>query len=187
MSIFKASAPQGLTMLEAMLLDPTGTTYTFVDNEHQEATHIASKVLWDVVHGRMTVSLGLFDPTLVEAIERGLLGVEEEHALKLPDEALDVPLLVCQWGDGHVIADGNHRLWRRYKRGDTSFPMYYVPEPVWREFVIYDIPGDSSFWDDFNRNAKVRTPEMEAMARDPEVQRLMRVILGVREYGSKPR
>jgi hypothetical protein len=93
---------------------------------------------------------------LIDALKRGDLGVEEAHALTLPEAALDTPLLVCQWGNEHVIADGAHRLWRRWQRGDRDFNAYYLPEELWRPWVIHDMPGDGQFWDFFNRNIKVR-------------------------------
>ena len=151
----------GLTMAQTLELDPDGTTYTFVEKDHRaRPTHIASGVMWQAVHRRLPVTRCFIAPTLVAALVAGSLGVEPPHALKLPDSALDTPAMVCEWGPDHVIADGNHRLWRRWKRGDDDFPAYVIPETLWRHFVITDMPGDADFWDTFNREAHVRTPEM---------------------------
>lgn len=131
--------------------------YTFVHSETGEATHIAASTLLKVIkHSGIVPQIVGMGQSLIDAIERGDLNVEEEHAWALPDEALDQPILVGDWGDKHIIIDGSHRLWRRYKRGLRDFPAYCIPEEAWRYFVIYGIPGDGEFWDSFNRNVKVR-------------------------------
>jgi hypothetical protein len=153
----------GLTMREVCELDPEGVTYTFVEGGPSGTpTHIAVKVLLDAVRGRMDTTYCLLGG-MVPALERGDLGVEEAHALKFPEAALEVPGIVGEWGNDHVMIDGAHRVWRRWKRGDAGFHAYVVPESVWRHFVVLDVPGDAAFWDDFNRNAVIRTPEMERL------------------------
>lgn len=138
-------------------LSITEHVYTFVDGKTGEPTHIAASSLRACVErSGVTPMLCMFGEGLTDALARGDLGVEEHHALKLPEAALEVPILVCQWGPDHVIADGAHRLWRRWKRGDTDFPAYVIPEPAWRLFVVEGMPGDGAFWDTFNRNARVR-------------------------------
>lgn len=136
----------------------TTAIYTFVDGKTGETTHIAVEPLRAaIIRAGVIPVLAEIGGTLITALERGDLGVEEEYALKLPDAALDVPGIVCEWGKAdHVIADGAHRLWRRWKRGDATFPAYIIPEKAWRLYVVDDIPGDGKFWDHFNRNAKVR-------------------------------
>lgn len=131
--------------------------YTFVDGDTGEPTHIAVEPLLAAIKrsGVIPILAGIGE-SLVAALERGELGVEEDHALTLPEEALDVPCVVCNWGETHIIADGAHRLWRRWKRGDLEFPVYVVPESAWRLFVVGGIPGDGKYWDHFNRNAKIR-------------------------------
>lgn len=145
----------GLSVLDLGLFEPV---YTFVDKATGQPVHVASELLntackmsgWPIITANMA-------PSLVAAMEAGTLGVEEEHALKLPKAALDTPLLVLEYNDkSHVIADGAHRLWRRWKRGDTTFPCRVVPEPSWRMFEIYDMPGTGAEWDEFNRTAKIR-------------------------------
>lgn len=144
-----------LSMFDLPLSEPV---YTFVDGETGEPTHIATGLLlyalkgsrWPIIECEMAQSL-------VEALERGDLGVGEPHALSLPEAALNAPIIVCEWGDKHIVADGAHRLWRRWKRGDTGFRAYVLPEKVWRNFTIHDAPGDGKFWDHFNRTMKVRS------------------------------
>lgn len=165
---FKDTGPaKGLTVRDVLALDPNGTLYTFVDKGRVEPTHIASGVLLATIQSaqRVPVVYCQIAPALCRSLERGDLGVEEAHALKLPEESLEAPAIVCEWGDEHVVADGAHRLWRRWKRGDADFPAYIIPERVWRHFVVVDVPGDAQFWDGFNRTARVRTPEMERLAR----------------------
>lgn len=136
----------------------TATVYTFVDGNTGEPTHIdVTQLSAAIKRAGVTSMLTEITPSLIAALERGDLGVEEPHALTLPDEALDVPCIVCAWGDKHVIADGAHRLWQRWQRGDTDFAVYLVPEKAWRLFVIHDVPGDGKYWDNFNRNAKIRS------------------------------
>ena len=145
-------------MLSMFDLPLDEAVYTFVTHEG-EPTHIAaSSLLAAAKASGMRTTYCELGGTLVKALERNDLGVEIEHALKLVDAALEVPLLVCEWGErDHIIADGAHRLWRRWKRGDTNFHAYVIPEPVWRMFTIYDIPGSGAMWDTFNRTVKVRS------------------------------
>lgn len=143
-----------------LVLATVEAVYTFVDSATGEPTHIASGMLLQAVKRAGVIPLQAdIAPSLAAALEAGTLGVEEPHALSLPEAALEAPVLVCEWGDSHVIADGAHRLWRRWRRGDTDFPAYVIPERAWRLFVIpnEEIGGDGAFWDNFNRNAKVRT------------------------------
>lgn len=130
--------------------------YTFVDNVTRETTHILSgELLAAAKRAGVIPVLAQIGQGLADALERGDLGVEEDHAMSLPEAALEEPALICEWGHEHVIADGAHRLWRRWKRGDKDFPAYLIPETAWRHFII-ELPGDSVFWDYFNRNAKIR-------------------------------
>jgi hypothetical protein len=156
-----------LTIQQVLALDPSGTTYTFVEQGSLKPTHIASGVLveaWKRTgHKYLPVIEAEIGGTLVKALERGDLGVEEAHALTLPDEALKAPVFVGVWGDTHIIIDGAHRLWRHWKAGAQGFPCVVIPEGLWRKFVIEGMPGDGAFWDTFNRTAQVRTPEMELL------------------------
>lgn len=147
---------KGISLEDALQLGATDAVYTFVENGGK-ATHIASGLLYRMASARLQLTHCFFSPSLEQALERGELGVEEDHALKLPDAALEKPILVCEWGEDHIIADGAHRLWRRWKRGDTWFKAYYVPEKAWRHFVIHGVPGTAEEWDWFTRNAKVRS------------------------------
>lgn len=144
----------GFSMFDLPLTDPF---YTFVDRGGTP-THIACGVLRRALEKSQKAQPYLceFGESLIGALKRGELGVEEEHALKLPDTALEAPGIVGQWGSDHILIDGAHRLWRRWQRGDTDFPAYMVPEELWRLFVIYDVPFDGAFWDHHNRNSKVR-------------------------------
>lgn len=144
----------------------TEAVYTFVDND-KVPVHIAASTLYrglqEARGGKgWPVTLCVMEQTLIDALKRGDLGVEEEHALTLPEEALERPGIIGAWGDAHICIDGAHRLWRRWQRGDRDFPAYYVPEALWREFTITGLPGTGEEWSDWNRNVKVRTPEMEA-------------------------
>jgi hypothetical protein len=157
------TAPIGMTMAQVLEYDPGGTCYTFVET-NGEPTHIASMVLYKMLAERnWPVTRCFIAPTLIHALKTNSLGVEEPHAVKLPEAALEKPALVCEWGSDHVIADGNHRLWRRWKRGDKWFPAYVVPEAAWRHFTILGMPGTGEFWAEWNKTAKVRTPEMERL------------------------
>lgn len=133
--------------------------YTFVTKEG-EVVHINMVPLKAaIIRVGVTPILAEMGGSLVEALEAGTLGVEEDHALKLPEEALDVPGIVGLWGaNDHIIMDGAHRLWRRWKRGDREFPVYVVPEAAWRLYCIPNelVGGDAAYWDNFNRTAKVR-------------------------------
>lgn len=144
-------------MMSLRDLPDTEHVYTFVDAITGEPTHIAASTLAAAVkRSALQPVIAEMGGSLVAALEAGTLGVEEDHALKLPESALEEPILVRAWGDTHVIADGAHRLWRRWKRGDKDLICYSIPEEAWRLFIIVDMPGSGEFWDYFNRNAKVR-------------------------------
>lgn len=144
-------------MLYMRDLPLTEAVYTFVAADTGQPTHIAASTLRMILEGLgWEITDCIIAGSLASALARGELGVEPAHALSLPESALEAPGIVCEWQDTHVIADGAHRLWRRWKRGDMAFPAYLVPEPAWRPFVICDMPGDGKFWDHFNRNAQVR-------------------------------
>jgi hypothetical protein len=146
-----------LAILLAALGAPSEPVYTFVDDSTGQPTHILSGRLAAALVRSSAVPIRcVMDDSLIASLEKGLLGVEEAHALKLPEEALDAPCIVGQWDGAHIMIDGAHRLWRLWQRGDREFNAYYVPEKAWRLFVIDDIGGDGSFWSDFNRTAKVR-------------------------------
>lgn len=152
-------------MISMRDLPITEAVYTFVDKAGTP-THIAASTLLGALERRAYAVTECFIATnLIEALERGDLGVEEPHALRLPDAALERPGIIGQWGDGHISIDGAHRLWRRWKRGDASFPAYVVPEPLWRLCTISDMPGSGAMWKEFNRTAQIRTPELEAFLR----------------------
>lgn len=148
MTIFKGISCHDLPL--------TDNFYTFVDNSG-EVTHVAADVLLrSLKRAGVVPQLAAMGAGLLAAIERGDLNVEEDHAHSLPEEALATPLMVGAWGEEHIIIDGSHRLWRRWKRGYRDFLAYLVPETTWRQFVIYDMPFDATFWDYHNRNSKVR-------------------------------
>jgi|SRR5579864_2720993 len=146
--------PKGFSVLE---LPEDEHVYTFVSNDGTEPTHIAATTLRRALEiMKWPIIKCMIGAELIKCLERNDICIEPEHALALPEEALETAIIVCEWGTEHVIADGSHRLWRRWKRGDDHFKGYTVPEAVWREFAIYDIPGTGEYWDKFNRTAKVR-------------------------------
>lgn len=168
------SKAPGMTIAQMLQYDPSGETYGFVHDDKHNVTHVAVGALKRLVAAYngafssrpLPLDQCAFSDTLTGALERNELGVEIEHALTLSDEALKQPVIVGIWGaDKHILLDGAHRLWRVWKRGDQTFPAYVVPEYVWREFVVVDMPGDAAFWDEFNRTARIRTPELEALRR----------------------
>lgn len=149
----------------------TEAVYTFTPHD-AAPVHIAASTLRGLLetwrHSRTGVAYPVttcvMDDGLRRALERGDLGVEEAHAMRLPDAALDVPGIIGEWGDTHISIDGAHRLWRRWQRGDREFPAYVVPEVLWREFTITDMPGSGDLWRELNK-VEVRTPEMQALIR----------------------
>lgn len=150
-------------MLSMFDLPITEAVYAFTTHDGQ-AVHIAASTLLGALERKpWPVTHCVIAPSLVEALERGDLGVEPPHALSLPDAALERPGVVGEWGDGaHICIDGAHRLWRRWKRGDADFPAYVVPEALWRHFQIGDMPGSAEHWREWNKTAQIRTPETEA-------------------------
>lgn len=152
-------------MLRMRDLPITEAAYTFVEH-NGTATHIAASTLLGALERHAApVTRCMIAPSLVEALERGDLGVEPPHALRLPLEALERPGIIGEWGDTHIAIDGAHRLWRRWKRGDADFPAYVVPETLWRKFTIADMPGSGEYWREFNKTAQIRTPELERLLR----------------------
>jgi hypothetical protein len=141
----------------------TEAVYTFVETDGTPVHIAASTLLYGLETRSAPVTRCMIAPSLVAALERGDLGVEPPHALRLPESALEAPGIVGEWGDAHIIIDGAHRLWRRWKRGDPDFPAYVLPEALWREFQISGMPGSGEFWRAHNKTAEVRTPEMELL------------------------
>jgi hypothetical protein len=152
-------------MLSMFDLPITEAVYTFTEKSGN-VTHIAASTLKGLLEAKgFPVTHCEIGQSLAEALERGDLGVEPPHALSLPDEALERPGVIGEWRGAHICIDGAHRLWRRWKRGDTDFPAYVVPEYIWRMFEIGDMPGTGEEWREWNRTAQVRTPEFEALMR----------------------
>jgi hypothetical protein len=143
------------------MLPPTEQTYTFTTHTG-EVYHFAVDQLNRALkrlEGKLTPVLVPFDETVTDMLKNGAMGVEPDHAARLPVEALERPVLVLQWGDGqHVICDGAHRLYRRMGRGDTDFPAYFIPPNVWRYFLITGLPGDAAHWREANKEQGVRSP-----------------------------
>lgn len=140
--------------------------YTFVETDGT-VTHLAASLLLRTLerpHRPYPVTRCEFGETLIAALERGDLGVEPNHARRLPEAALERPGIIGLWGDTHISIDGAHRIWRRWQRGDRWFPAYVVPEAAWRVFTIEGIPGDAETWRELNK-LETRTPEMEALIR----------------------
>jgi hypothetical protein len=147
-------------MLRAADLDLNEPIYTFVtDDPRDPAIHVAADRLRKHVEGS-----GLYEPhicpwteSLTRMLESNRLGVEEDHALQLSDEALKVPGIFIDVGGGqHVLADGSHRMWRCWKRSDPHFVAYVIPTLDWIPFIVVDLGGDPTFWHEFNTTAKVR-------------------------------
>jgi hypothetical protein len=145
-------------------LDLTESVYTFTPDD-APPVHIAASVLGRALKSaNWPVTDCHIAPSLVDALKRGLLGVEEAHARRLPDGALNIPGIIGTWGEHHISIDGAHRLWRRWQRGDASFPAYVVPEKLWRRFTIVGFPGDADDWREINK-VDWRTPEFMALMR----------------------
>lgn len=148
-------------MIPAHMLPPTEQTYTFTTHTG-EVYHFAIGQLNAAIKrmaGKLTPVMIPFDQSLLHALKSGDMGVEPDHAARLPLEALERPVLVLAWGDGeHVICDGAHRLWRRMERGDADFPAYFIPPTVWRYFLITGIPGSAELWRKANEEQGVRAP-----------------------------
>lgn len=73
-------------MIHALDLPLNEVTYTFVDGETGEPTHIAVSALKAAIKRAGVVpELVMMGEGLIEAMARGDLNVEEDHALKLPD------------------------------------------------------------------------------------------------------
>lgn len=146
----------------------TEAVYSFVEHDGT-ATHIAASTLLATLEAyrspkgeRMPVTTIHMDAGLLRALERGDLGVEVAHTLRLPEAALERPGIIGQWGEHHISIDGAHRVWRRWKHGDRTFAAYVVPEALWRMYVITDMPGDGATWREINKQ-EYRTPEFEAL------------------------
>lgn len=133
-------------MISMFDLPLTEAVYTFTMHDGT-VTHIAASTLLGALERKpWPVTSCEIGESLAAALERGDLGVEPPHALRLPDAALERPGVIGEWDDAHICIDGAHRLWRRWQRGDTHFPAYVVPEPLWRLFTIDDMPGSADLW-----------------------------------------
>ena len=119
-----------------------------------------SAVLDDIAAGRLRPKKEELDVQFVEqyatsvlalkreqgAAQKGMgiwVGVDAPHALELPDEVLDNPVIFMHVGagkgilvmdgetkPGHVLADGNHRVTRAYLDGRERPLSAYVLSPA---------------------------------------------------------
>lgn len=120
-----------MSTLDVLAIDPTGETYGFVDRDKSRVTHVATgviKFLLAELPLKPQLTICMFGDTLCQAFEKGELGVEEDHALRLPEEALKVPALVGLWDDGHLMLDGAYGAYGVYGGAAiwNSGPMSYL-------------------------------------------------------------
>jgi hypothetical protein len=104
---------------------------------------------------RMRMYLESLDLPIIEAaLTKELIlavassnGLEEEHLERQSDEKLDQPIIMLDCGDGtHIVADGSHRMLRRFLKGLFTAPTWSVPEHIWQRFIITGMPGDEEGW-----------------------------------------
>jgi hypothetical protein len=77
-------------------------------------------------------------------------GLEEEHFDRQSDEKLEQPVIMFDCDDGsHIVADGSHRMVRRFLKYIFFVPAWSVPERIWRRFIITDMPGSEQGWQDY--------------------------------------
>jgi hypothetical protein len=61
-------------------------------------------------------------------------------------ESVDCPpLLFCHFekDDSHLLVDGTHRYVAAYLKQVDSLLAFIVPEKVWRQYLIIDLPSES--------------------------------------------
>jgi hypothetical protein len=64
-------------------------------------------------------------------------GVDEEGLARHSDEKLKEPGIVLEWSHGtHVVADGNHRMVKAYRRGWPTFPCFILSKTLWSRCLI---------------------------------------------------
>jgi hypothetical protein len=145
-------------MIKLYNMDRTEAVYTFVDEDGSPPLHIASDRLRAFLEkGEFQVYKCPWTPSMIQAMEQNTLGVEIEHALRLPVSALSIPGIYITKDGGQILVDGAHRMWRRWKAGYDCFYAYVVEEDVWKHFVVADLDGDRALWHNFAKNAKIRS------------------------------
>ena len=94
---------------------------------------------------RFPTSRCLLTDHLVEAAWKN--GIEEIRLqqITLIQIAKPITLLAQETGDHqgtHVVADGNHRLIMLHRAGFREFLAWMVPEKIWKEFRIVNLPEE---------------------------------------------
>lgn len=72
-------------------------------------------------------------------------GITREGLSHIRNE--DMPVLLVGFGpekdNDFIIVDGNHRIVKRWERGLDYVYGYYIPDPVWRMFLVDENIGIS--------------------------------------------
>lgn len=81
----------------------------------------------------------LLTPSVVSHIEQNH-GIEPGHLNKIPDEALNRPVLLAMFRDNtSLVIDGNHRIVKRYRIGKTTVDALVITEAQWLPFLVVDM------------------------------------------------
>lgn len=117
-------------------------TFTHIDDDGDGMVTVfnTSAMVESAIRGKIEPEEVEIDPALAEFVMRSH-AVSAAKADALPEKALLNPILLIQFADGkYLLADGNHRFVKASRVGRKTILAWLLPESVWRDFVVEDIP-----------------------------------------------
>jgi hypothetical protein len=149
-------------MIPFNTIPPGSQIFTYHSETNAETIQLAAGLLASFIRSQPGSEVLVHQVPLEDKTYRQLIsysGVERKHldSVKLtiaakgpiPLRRLIEPPLMLEWGRDeipphlrtHTIADGNHRICALYELGWRYALVYLVPEILWREFLISNMPS----------------------------------------------
>lgn len=116
--------------------------FTHFDPETGEVkTWAASRLMFHCRHhGRKLLVTARMDHDFAQLCKRDR-GVEAHRLSRLTSSQLAEPLLLADLGRSQLLIDGTHRYVRKSDLGHNEFTAYLVPESLWKDFLVSDLPS----------------------------------------------
>jgi hypothetical protein len=126
-------------------MGPLDEVFSHVDDVTGETHHFNITAMahsWKV-RTRPTVQVPV-DPDVVQYfLEKR--GIEQHRVERLIGGRVETPILILHWPDGrHLVVDGHHRYVASGLSGATEIPAKMIPRSIWKQFVIEDLPDETS-------------------------------------------
>lgn len=104
------------------------------------------------------------DPGIIEAINREERDEPYIEKLMGDEKRLDRVCFLLHFphDDSHLLADGNHRVLARHRKGLTTFKAALIADDVWRRAVVMAVPANSDQLGWVLETATMQGAEVEA-------------------------